>query len=130
MVEFKDFDDSKLYEYTSENLKQFINEIEMKKSVIREQRAHEMAEVLKDVRFDPFSFGGKRKLRKIAEKYDGMFAGANEYMSIISAELSRREMLEENSSYSGKGSRKKNESVEEFLRKEEDKTWAMRSKIE
>ena len=75
MVEFKDFDESKLYEYTSENLKMFINEIEMKLSVLRESCANEMSEYLQDEKFDPYSFWGKRKLKKVAQRYDSKFVG-------------------------------------------------------
>lgn len=131
MITLKDFDESKVDEYSIETLKIFINEIEMKKSVIREKCASEMAEYLKDERFDPYSFFGRRKLRKIAKKYDSALAGAGIYLSIVKKALKRKEDLEEEARYSGRGIVKpKQMSDEEFLQKEQDKTWAYRSKIE
>lgn len=131
MVEFKDFDESKLFDYTSENLRSFINEIEMKKSVILEQYSSEIAEFALDDRFDAFSRRGQRRIDKVAKKYSGSLIGADEFLRIIKNELSKREQLEENMRYSGKGSLKRSqESEEEFLKKEADKTWVYRSKIE
>lgn len=130
MVEFKDFDESKLYEYTSENLKMFINEIEMKLSVLRESCANEMSEYLQDEKFDPYSFWGKRKLKKVAQRYDSKFVGGEEFLRIIKTELAKREKLEEDMKYSGKSIKQQKVIEEEFLQKEQDKTWAYRSKIE
>ena len=131
MITLKDFDESKIDEYSTENLMALVNEVDMKKSVIREKLAAEMAEVLKDERFDAYSFFGRRKLKKIAKKYDGALKGADVYMAILKKELKRREFFEEESKYSGKSIvKRKQVSEEEFLQKEQDKTWAYRSKIE
>ena len=131
MIPFKDFDESKLDKYSIENLRMFINEIEMKRSESREKRLTEMAECLSDERFDAYSFFGKRKLRKIAKKYDGSLAGAEIYLKMIQRELSKREDEEEIARYSGRSIVKQKQiSEEEFLQKEQDKTWAYRSKIE
>lgn len=131
MIALKDFDDSRVEEYSTENLRMFVNEIEMRKSIIREKCASEMAKYLKDERFDAYSFMGRRKLRKIAKKYDDALAGADVYMKAIKKELSHREVLEEEAKYSGRGIVKpKQMSQDEFLQKEQDKTMALRSKIE
>ena len=131
MISIKEFDDSKIDEYSTEDLKKLANEIEMKKSIIREKCATEMAEYLKDERFDAFSFIGRRKLKKVAKKYDGALAGAEDYMRVIKKELKKREALEEEAKYSGRGIVKpKQMSEEEFLQKEQDKTWLYRSKID
>ena len=102
MITLKDFDESKIDEYSTENLMALVNEVDMKKSVIREKLASEMAEILKDERFDAYSFFGRRKLKKIAKKYDGALRGADVYMAILKKELKRREFFEEESKYSGK----------------------------
>ncbi len=128
MIDFKDFDESKLYDYSSDNLRMFVNEIEMKLSVLREQCAAEMAKYLKDERFDPYSFFGKRKLKSIAKKFDNLLAGASEYLRIIKTELAKREKLEEDLKYSGKGFKPDKLTQEEFLQKEQDKTMAFLAK--
>ena len=131
MVGFKDFDESKIREYSTDNLKMFIKEIEMKKSVIYEQCSSEMHQKMKDKKFDTFSFFGSRKLKKIADKYTPSLIGADDYLRIIKLEISRREKLEDEMRYSGNSlANKKTENIEEFLRKEEDKTKSYWSKIE
>lgn len=128
MIEFKDFDETKLYDYSSDNLRMFINEIEMKLSVLREKCASDMSALLKDERFDPYSFFGKRKLQKIADKHNRMVIGANEYLKIIKTELAKREKLEDEMRYSGRSIKQKAISEEEFLQKEQDKTMAYKVK--
>lgn len=131
MVEFKDFDESKMPDYTIDELRGFVREIELKKSVIQEKCSSELAGYLKNDRFDPYSTSGARKLRKVAEKYTPSLMGANEFLRIINGEIKKREQYEEEMRYSGRSIRKPKEvSTEEFLKKEEDKTWAYRSKIE
>ena len=128
MIEFKDFDETKLYDYSSDNLRMFINEIEMKLSVLREKCASDMSVLLKDERFDPYSFFGKRKLQKITDKHNRMVIGANEYLKIIKTELAKREKLEDEMRYSGRSIKQKAISEEEFLQKEQDKTMAYKVK--
>ena len=128
MIEFKDFDETRLYDYTSDNLRMFINEIDMKLSVLREKCAADMAVLLKDETFDPYSFFGKRKLKKIADKHNRMVIGANEYLRIIKTELAKREKLEDEMRYSGKSIKQKPISEEEFLQREQDKTMAYKVK--
>ena len=103
----------------------------MKKSVILERYSSELADVLQNDRFDVYSYAGKRKLAKISKKYKSKIIGADEYLQLLEDELKKREQLEENMRYSGTGKYKTPEiSQEEFLRKEQDKTWVYRSKIE
>lgn len=132
MVSFKDFDESKMTDYSIDDLRSFINEIEMRRSVLSEKCSAEMAVYLKDDRFDIYSFRGSRKIKKIAKKYAPLFAAGDEFLKIIGNELRKREQYEEEMRYSGRGLKKpkKYESEEEFLQKEQDKTLAYRSKIE
>lgn len=131
MINFKDFDETRLPDYSLEDLKGFVNQIEMMKSVISEDCSSEMAEYLKDDKFDIYSRGGAKKIKKIADKYAVKFVGANEYLKILGEEIAKREQYEEEMRYSGKRkTTPKEESQEDFLRKEEDKTWVYRSKIE
>lgn len=132
MVKFKDFDESKLPDYTIDDLRGFINEIEMKRSILTDQCSSEMSVFLKDESFDIYSFRGSRKIKKIANKYADLFAAADDYLNIIVPELRRREQYEEEMRYSGKGYVKpqKQETAEEFLQREQDKTNVYRSKID
>ncbi len=132
MVSFREFDESKIVEYTTDELRGFLNEIEMRRGVVAEKCASEMAEYVKDDRFDMYSFRGSRKIKKIAKKHLTMFAAADEFERIISDELKKREQFEEESRYSGRGLKvpKKYESTEEFLQKEQDKTDVYRSKLD
>ena len=132
MSSFKDFDESKMVDYSLEELKSFVNEINMKISVINTKCAEEMAGYLNDDTFDVYSRRGSKKMKKIAQKYAPSLVGANEYLKILGEEIKKREQYEEEMRYSGRSLKKPKPqmSQEEFLQKEEDKTWAYRSKIE
>lgn len=132
MVSFREFDESKLVEYTTDELRGFLNEIEMRRGILVEKCASEMADCAKDDRFDLYSRRGERKLKKIASKHAPMFSVADGYTNIIVNELKKREQFEEQARYSGRGlkSPKKYESAEEFLQKEQDKTDVYRSKLD
>ena len=132
MVSFREFDETKMVEYTTEELRGFIHEIEMRYGVVVEKCASEMAECVNNDKFDLYSARGERKIKKIAEKHAPMFEAAEEFMRIINTELSRREDFEEQSRYSGRGLKTpiKNQSAEEFLQQEQDKTDLYRSKID
>lgn len=130
MTKFRDFDESKMVDYTLEELKGFVGEIEMMKSVINQKIADEIAKEVADESFDVYSNRGSKKIRNISKKYSGSIAGADSYLEIINDEIKKREQYEEELKYSGKSVRKKEISQEEFLQKEQDKTWAYRSKIE
>lgn len=131
MVKFKDFNEENMADYTLENLKSFVGEIEMMKSVIHEKISAEIAQELKKDSFDIYSRRGIKKVKEITKKYAGQLAGAESYLGIIGTEIKKREQYEEELRYSGKSVKKqKTVSTEEFLQKEQDKTWAYRSKIE
>ena len=66
MVDFMDFDESKLPDYTIDDLRGFINAIEMRRSVLSEKCSSEMAVYLQNDSFDIYSFRGSRKIKKIA----------------------------------------------------------------
>lgn len=131
MVKFKNFNEENMADYTLENLKSFVGEIEMMKSVIHEKISAEIAQELKKDSFDIYSRRGINKVKKITKKYAGQLAGAESYLEIIGSEIKKREQYEEELRYSGRSVKKqKTVSTEEFLQKEQDKTWAYRSKIE
>ena len=132
MVDFMDFDESKLPDYTIDDLRGFINAIEMRRSVLSEKCSSEMAVYLQNDSFDIYSFRGSRKIKKIANKYAPLFAAGDEFLRIIGDELRKREQYEEEMRYSGKSEvkSKKYESEEEFLQREQDKTDVYRSKID
>lgn len=131
MTSFKDFDESKIVEYSLEELKGFVNEIEMMKSVVNQKMCDELAKELKKESFDIYSRRGERKIRKISIKYSGSLVGAESFLKIINTEIKKRERYEEELRYSGRSVKNQSKmSEEEFLQKEQDKTTAYRSKIE
>lgn len=131
MSGFKDFDETKIVDYSLDELKGFVNEIEMMQSVINQKLADELAVELKKDSFDIYSRRGERMVKKISKKYIGSLVGADSYLEILNDEIAKREQYEEQMRYSGKRVGKKEElSEEDFLQQEQDKTWAYRSKIE
>ena len=75
MVKLKNFDESKIDEYSIEELQSLINEVDMTRSVIREKLTAEMAEKLKDDKFDAFSFLVKENLEKLQKSMMELLLG-------------------------------------------------------
>ena len=130
MRHIKDFEKENIADYTDEELKNFLNQIAMQRGVLQTQCADEMNQYLKDDGFDVYSFWGRRKVDKISKKYASIFAGADYLEETIKEEMKKREKFNEEQRYTGKSIVKKEQSLEEFLEKEQDKTWAYKSKIE
>lgn len=131
MTSFKDFDESKMVDYSLEELRGFVKEIEMMKSIINQKMTDEIVAEVKDDSFDIYSRRGEKKIKKISGKYVGSLIGADSFLDLIQGEISKREQYEEEMRYSGRGIRKRDQlSTEEFLKKEEDKTLVHRTKIE
>lgn len=78
--------------------------------------------------FDPYSFFGERKLKKIAKKHAGKIAEVDLLIGVIDDEMSRREKYYEEQRYSGNGKVKQSfdGSDEEFLKREQEKTDSIR----
>ena len=130
MRHVKDFEKEQLPDYTDEELRTFVNQITMQRSILQDKCAEEMAVYLKNERFDIYSRSGQRKIDKISARYADLFAGADYIEEIIQAELKKRDKYNEEQKYSGRSIVKKEISKEEFLKQEEDKTWVYKSKIE
>ena len=130
MKHIKDFEKEKLAEYTDEDLKMFVNQIIMQRSVLQQKCADEMQVYLSNEKFDIYSRSGSRKIGKISSKYADLFSGADYLEEIIQEELKKRERYNEEQKYSGRSIVRREMSKEEFLEREQDKTWAYKSKIE
>ena len=130
MKHVKDFEQANIAEYTDEDLKDFLNQITMQRSVLQQKCADEMQVYLGNEKFDIYSRSGSRKINKISEKYAGYFIGADYLEDIIKTELAKREKYNEEQRYSGRSIVRREVSKEEFLEKEQDKTWVYKSKIE
>ena len=130
MKHIKDFEKEKIAEYTDEDLKMFINQITMQRSVLQQKCADEMQVYLSNEKFDIYSRSGSRKINKISSKYADLFSGADYLEEIIQEELKKREKYNEEQKYSGRSVVRREMSKEEFLEREQDKTWAYKSKIE
>ena len=132
MLDVIDFDEKSVASYTRQELIAIRNKIEMKKSILNEECAAETIEVMKEKNFDIYSYRGNKKLKKISQKYAPLFSGADYLLDIIKVELEKRDKYDEELKYSGKSlaSKQPKMSTDEFLKKEEEKTWVHRSKIE
>lgn len=130
MRHVKDFDKELIADYTDEELRNFVNQIAMQRSVLQERCAEEMNKYLANERFDIYSYFGKKKIDKISQKYAVYFSGADYIEEIIKEELKKRDKYNEEQRYTGRSVAVKEISKDEFLQKEEDKTWMYKSKIE
>ena len=130
MRHIKDFEKENIADYSDEELKNFLNQIAMQRGILQTKCADEMNKYLKDDGFDVYSFWGKRKVDKISKKYAGIFAGADYLEETIKDEIKKREKFNEEQKYTGRSVAVKEISKDEFLQKEEDKTWMYKSKIE
>ena len=132
MLQLNDFDENNVAVYTRQELIAIRNEIEMKKSILNEECAAEMVELMKEKNFDVYSSSGNRKMNKVAKKYAPLLDGADYLLGIVKTELEKRDKYDEELRYSGRSLANKGPkmSTEEFLKKEEEKTWVHRSKIE
>lgn len=81
--------------------------------------------------FDPYTFWGARKLKKLGKKYAKKTMGLNYLYEQTLIEIEKRETYKEQQRYSGKGGYYTgSESDEEFLEKEELITKTYKSRIE
>lgn len=109
-------------EYTDEELIKIKNELEAEYSEIVADWAEDVKNLSSD-KFDPYSFFGERKLKKIADKYADQSADITIILEDIERELSLRENYNEEQKYLNSNKVKNSKmSTEEFIQKESMKT--------
>ncbi|MBO5344896.1 MAG: hypothetical protein IKB06_02600 [Clostridia bacterium] len=118
-----------LVDYSDERLFEFRDWIQAQGELVSEEWAEEVKQKTSGD-FDPYSFFGARKLKKIAKKYAGQVSGLNYLRELVNTEIAKREKYNEEQRYIGRGQERINESMEEFLRKEESKTKTYKDRLE
>lgn len=99
------------------------NELKMEISKIEDAYTDEIASFA-TANFDPNSYWGARKIKKVANKYAEMSDGPSFILELVEEEISKREYLNEQKRYSGKGSGYTKKDVDSFLESEKLKTMA------
>lgn len=115
MVNFPEMTDDELYAFRD------------KLSVLHARFDDEWAKELKIISsvegFDPYSFWGERKIKKLAKKHAQKTSGLIYLEGLTAEEIRKRDKYKEEQMYSGKGKYKGyTMSTEEFLEREQIKT--------
>lgn len=112
-------------DYTDNELIKINSEIEEEYNELVEQWAEDVKSVSTE-NFDPYSFWGERKLKKIAKKYADKAAEMTIIMEDIERELALRENYNEQQKYIGSNTNipknNFNLSTDEFIQRESMKT--------
>ena len=112
-------------DYTDNELIKINSEIEEEYNELVEQWAEDVKSVSTE-NFDPYSFWGERKLKKIAKKYADKAAEMTIIMEDIERELALRENYNEQQKYIGSNTNipknNSNLSTDEFVQRESMKT--------
>ena len=112
-------------DYTDNELIKINSEIEEEYNELVEQWAEDVKSVSTE-NFDPYSFWGERKLKKIAKKYADKAAEMTIIMEDIEREFALRENYNEQQKYIGSNTNipknNSNLSTDEFIQRESMKT--------
>ena len=115
MVNFPEMTDEELYAFRD------------KLSVLHAKFDDEWVEELKIISnqdgFDPYSYWGERKIKKLAKKHAQKTSGLLYLESLTAEELRKRDKFKEEQMYSGKGKYAgRTMTTEEFIEREQIKT--------
>lgn len=119
-----------LAEFSDEELLRFKKELE----AFRDKFTQDWAEDLKDLtgqdsNFDPYTFWGERKLKKLAKKHAEKTDGLIYLQEMVAREVQKRDKFKEEQLYAGTGIYKNPKiSKEAFLQREQEKTDRFRTK--
>lgn len=130
MIDLEQFKTLDPLEVTDEKMNYFSEELQKMREELLDAWANELKEIETED-FDPYSFFGKRKLKKLAQKHTPKIAEVDMLLDVIDDEMKKRETFKEQQRYVVGG--KVNESKvsgEEFLKAEEKKTEKIRRKYE
>lgn len=110
--------------YTTEELNDVADKLDAERDELIEECSKKIAEISKNPKFDPYSFWGNRKIKKITKYYSNKTGKILGILDIIDEELSKREQYEYEQSFLGKGkvSKDKYISKEQFINQEMNKT--------
>ncbi len=123
---YKDYMDIEVINYSNKELEFIYGELSAEYDDYTDKWAKEVADISTDD-FDPYSFFGERKLKKITKKYAGTLADINSIIGIVADELNKREKVADEERYIGKG-QFNSEDKDTFLEREKMKTISYKHK--
>jgi len=116
--------------YEDDELIEFRNLLEIEYGKITDSWAEEFSGFI-DEDFDPYTFSGERRVNKLNKKYTKESSDILVAIDLINEELNRREKYKEEQRYSGTSNFSYgNESLDEFIEKEDLKTLSHKQDIE
>lgn len=119
-----------LASFSDDELYAFRDRLSLERAKIDDEWAKELEKITSVENFDPYTFWGERKIKKLGKKFAERTAGLTYLQEVTADELSKRAKYKEEQRYSGKGKfRYAEESEEEFLEKEEIKTESYKKEI-
>ena len=117
---YKDYLDIDVINYSNQELEFIYGQLSAEYDEYTDKWAKEVSDISTDD-FDPYSFFGERKLKKITKKYAGTLADINGIIEVVADELNKREKVADDEKYIGKG-QFTNEDKDSFLEREKMKT--------
>lgn len=130
MIDLEQFKTLDPLEVTDEKMNYFSEELQKMREELLDAWANELKEIETED-FDPYSFFGERKLKKLAQKHTPKIAEVDMLLDVIDDEMKKRETFKEQQRYVVGGNvNEPKVSGEEFLKAEEKKTEKIRRKYE
>lgn len=126
---YKDYIYMNMVNYTDQELEVIYGELEAERDDYVDKWANEVAAISTED-FDPYSFFGERKLKKIANKYADPISDIDIILENIDKEFAIRERAEDENKYSGKGKPIVEEDEETFIEREKLKTMSHRTDVD
>ena len=116
--------------YTDEELVFLRNNLEIEYGKVNEMWA-EGLDKFADKNFDPYSLTGELSIKNYNKKFSGQASDILAIIDVIDDELAAREKRNDEARYSGKSHFKyKDENIDEFIEKEDNRTLKHRQDIE
>ncbi len=130
MIDLEQFKELDPIEVSDEKMKYFSEELLKMHDELTDAWAEEL-KTLETEEFDPYSFFGERKIKKLAKKHAPKIAEVDMLLDVIDDEMQKREKFKDEQRYVDGGNITTSElSGEEFLKEEQKKTERIRRKYE
>lgn len=115
--------------YDDKELIELRNNLEIEYGKLNETWAEDAA-LMVDESFDPYSFVGEKKIKKFTKRYADQASDILVTIDLIDDEIAKREKYKEEQRYSGTSKFSySDESMEEFIEKESNKTLLHRQDV-
>lgn len=131
MIDLQIFRELDPAEVSDENMNYYREELIKMHDELSDAFAEELKKIDSD-NFDPYSFFGERKVKKISKKYAKKISEVDMLVDVIDDEMDRREKYNEEQRYTGSGKYVPRYSLdpEEYLKQEQEKTARIRKSLE